>query len=190
MGGFQYSEIQGPTIWAFKPDGNGNAPWQKLVDETDQLWSRISPSFGGLTATSSNSFYSLAGAAPDPETIFQGQQVNAYPGMAVFDYQSSQWTNISSSGYKPKGFGILGQAEFIPTFGKKGTIVFIGGDAPTVPSWSYCEGSSLTDMSTVTIYDIDSGDWLQQKTAGDIPPSRYAFCMVGAGESSAGSYEL
>lgn len=190
LGGFPFFEANGSTIWAFKPDGKGHAPWEKLIGETDQLWNEISPAFGGLTAISNGSFYSLGGVDPPVNEVFAGVPTTTYPGMAVFDDQSSHWKNISSSGYESQGYGVLGQAEFIPIFGKNGTIVFVGGDAPTGPSWSYCEGSSLVDMGTVTIYDVESEKWLQQKTTGDIPRGRYAFCMVGAGETSTGSYEL
>lgn len=74
--------------------------------------------------------------------------------------------------------------------GKKGTIVFVGGDAPASAVWLYVQGFSLSNMGTLNIYDIDSGNWLQQETTGDIPHGRYAFCMIGAGENDSGSYEL
>lgn len=190
FGGSPYSNITNIlTIWAFQPDGNGNAIWQTVINETDPVWNTISWAFGALTATSNDSFYSLGGVRP-PDSFVSGAPTSPYPGMAIFDFQSSQWKNASSTGYKPQGYGILGQAEFISSFGKKGVIVFVGGNAPTDPFWPYAKGSSLADMTRVNIFDIDSGNWLQQTTTGDIPQGRYEFCMAGAGENGSGSYEL
>lgn len=190
FGGSPYSNIANiATVWAFKPDGNGNALWQTVVHETDSVWNTISWAFGALTATSNDSFYSLGGIRP-PDSLTFGAPTFAYPGMAIFDFQLNQWKNASSADYKPQGYGILGQAEFIPIFGKKGIIIFVGGNAPTIPFWPYSRGSSLADMTTVNVFDIDSDNWLQQKTTGDIPHGRYAFCMAGAGENGSGSYEL
>lgn len=192
IGGFPYSDakINGSTIWAFQPDGNGGAPWQKNTSEGDLLWSQITPTFGALTATSDDSFYSLGGSIPPSSNDFAGTPSVAQSGMAVFEFQSNTWKNLSSSGYQASGFGVMGQAEYVGMFGKKGTIVFLGGDAPTGSFYSYATGSSLVDMSVVSIYDIDSGNWLTQQTTGDIPDRRYAFCMAGAAEKDAKSYEL
>jgi hypothetical protein len=83
---------------------------------------------------------------------------------------------------------VLGEAQYIPIFGEEGVIIYLGGDKPT--SRDYVIASSVVDMSTITVYDIKSGNYYDQTTVGStIPTPRSGFCSVAVTGSNA-TYEM
>ena len=178
-GGLPYDVSYSLSIWAFKPDGQGGAEWVERYSPSSSLWTNLTSPFGSVSASGPRSFYSLGGG------VHWSYEIS---GLAVFDFQDSTWSNLSSAGYSNTGYAMLGEAQFVPLFGQDGLLVMLGGSSPTNQSWM--EYTALADMSNITVYDISAQQWHHQTASGDIPPPRTHFCMVGAQEASRGSYEL
>lgn len=97
------------------------------------------------------------------------------------------WINQTVDRYR-----VLGEAQYIPIFGDQGILVFLGGDEPTSRSlgdWNDL-GRALAAMDSITIYDIASKQWYEQKATGTIPEGRFGFCSVVVTDPSNSTYEM
>jgi len=182
FGGWPYLQETGYTIYSFQPDGHGGAVWEQSFGTSDVLWQSFVAPFGAQYASSSKAFY-IHGATE----IYIN---NSISGLAVFDFQKYDWANDSSSGYSDSGYGVLGEAQYVPISGSDGVLVFLGGSTPQNQTFQYHTGIDLSSMSNITIYDINAGQWYHQTATGDIPSPRTEFCMVGVSAADNSSYEM
>lgn len=198
-GGWPYNAGDYPAVWGFNTNDQGGVSWVSKYTAGIGKTATGSSTFnnftcpgGALYAASPTAYYSLGGymaASSDPALSGLGGYRPALSGMVIYDFQKEFWSNTTSAGYQQAGFGVEGEAVYVPIFGEKGIIVFIGGDAPTSQAWT--EGASLVPMSQITIYDIQSGKFYQQPASGsDMPIARAAFCAVGVGAANNSSYEM
>ena len=185
FGGWVYDYSQDMTMWSFPATGAKHGPWTVDSDQPQN----VSATFGSLYATSSSTFYTLGGVASNGAG--SAGTLWANPNIGILDFKSSKWTNESSAGFG-SGFAALGQAQYVPTFGTQGIIVYLGGFAPSSQAFTAnTDGATkLTDMSSVHIYDIASKNFLFQEATGSIPPGRWSFCMVGAEDSSQNTFDM
>jgi hypothetical protein len=108
--------------------------------------------------------------------------------MVELDFESSQWSNITTAGqYSSSGMSTDGAAQFVPSFGKAGILILLGGNAPLS---SFDTGKTLRPMSNITIYDPFSKLWYSQTASGDVPASRSDICIVGAQSTNSSTYEM
>jgi hypothetical protein len=147
---------------------------------------------GALFAASPMKYFALGGYInenQDPAFAFLSGDV-AVTGLVTYDFVRGVWNNASSIDYNsPYGFGVHGEAIYVPVFGQAGVLIFIGGDIPS--SQIYVQGASLRSMSEIRIYDIESGKFYQQTATGaTIPQPRLQLCAVGAGATDNSSYEM
>jgi hypothetical protein len=77
--------------------------------------------------------------------------------------------------------------HFVSSYGKAGVLVILGGDDPTSPN--SIAGSALRGMENVTVYDIHNQLWYHQAATGDVPGSKFGFCIVGA-QGDNNTYEM
>lgn len=198
-GGAPYYDNIQPAVWGFTPNDQGSVTWTTKYTAGIGQPSTGSNTFSGFTepagtlwVSSPTTYYSLGGyvtAQNDPALSGLGNYRPALSGLVTFNFQEASWRNMSSAGYQVAGFGIFGQALYIPIFGKEGILLFLGGDAPTSQAWD--QGTSLVPMSAITIYDIQSGVFYQQKAGGsNIPAPRTQFCAVGAGAADNSTWEM
>lgn len=107
--------------------------------------------------------------------------------MVELDFGSSQWSNIITAGqYSSSGMSTHGAAQFVPSFGKAGILVLLGGNAPLS---SFDTENELRPMSNITIYDPSSRLWHWQTATGDVPVSRSDMCIVGAQSTNLSTFE-
>ncbi|KAH0558554.1 hypothetical protein GP486_004787, partial [Trichoglossum hirsutum] len=185
-GGWPYYAGMDGSVWGFKPDGKGGAPWERVNPPPQASGSGLLGTFGSQFASSSDAFYSLGGV-----TLFPSQSpFLSLPGLIISDFQKNSWSNESSLAYSSNGYGVLGEAQFVPIFGKEGVVVVLGGSLPSNQTFGYEEGVDLADMSHVSLYDVSSGQWHVQTASGDIPLPRTEFCMTGAPAADGSSYEI
>ncbi len=115
-------------IWTFSPDGHGGSQWNQYPAPATKD-SSLSTIFGPSTVYTPTAFYSLGGTLVPP--VIQGLQylVNtSIQGLLSFTFSDNTWTNTSSVGFAPSGFSVLGEACFVPNFGKEGLLIFLGGE--------------------------------------------------------------
>lgn len=180
--GATYNLSQPTQLWAFEPQADGSANWELEQGGTTQTFPLTSNVRGGLSATSSTGHYNLGGFID----FAQGNDIGsvALPSMVDFNFANQSWSNQSL----PDQYYISGEAQYVPTFGQEGVILFLGGLWPSDASVATGEFGGL---DTILVYDIHSNTFYKQ-TATGAPISRYNFCSVGAGMNSSinSTYEM
>lgn len=174
-------------LWSF-PAGTQNSDW---VEDT-------SPTANGLSSTSPGPFAPAVAFSDSKFYAFGGNiiKLSALPNMTVLsglvaqDFESGRWDNVTASIPNQSPYRTQAKAAFVPNFGDQGFIVTVGGESPETEESFYEEGKFMTDMSTITLYDIASGAWYTQTATGDIPPPRSEFCAVGATSTDGSTFEM
>ena len=103
------------------------------------------------------------------------------PGLVIYDTNSQEWFNISSTGYSWSGTSYQGAAEFVPSFGPEGLLFVLGGAANSE--------TALVPFDTVSIYDHSTQKWRTQAVTGDLPHLVSNTCVVGKPGDN-GTYEV
>ncbi|KAK6389168.1 hypothetical protein LTR65_006930 [Meristemomyces frigidus] len=182
-----------PSLWQFTADGSGGGSWStaSAVDNTHQSLNQPSHAL----ATSGNGVgYALGGMVTcgtyaDPAGSC-GVVFTPVPGLVVFNMSTNSWSNISASGdsgYSTYGTAFLGSAQFAPSFGSQGVVLFVGGQ--TSDRESAAITSPKRPFSQIGIFDPSSQTFHTQTTSGDTPAYREHFCSVGA-QGDNGTYEI
>jgi hypothetical protein len=166
------------------PDGIDFGTWCEIIGPVDPVWQTLVRPELGLYAASLETGYVIGGLIQN----FAGDRSFAIPGLIAFDFASKHFTNLTTAGlYSPSGMAFAGSAQFVPSFGKAGLLVMIGGRVPSVAS---DVGGALRPMPYITIFDIHEGKWYSQTASGDDPLARKNFSMVGVMSSNSNTYEM
>ena len=183
FGGEPYAK-ESPSAWTLTPDANGSGTWSQVYSQTDSLWQSLAwPRFAS-NAASPTTGYVLGGMVRDAT---YGVDF-AVPGLTTLDFEINKWSNITTVGkYSTTGLVLYGAAQFVPAFRKAGLLIFLGGSAPITPSDLK---AALRPMSSITIYDPESGEWYSQTATGDVPSSRQDMCIAGAQSTNSTTYEM
>ncbi|KAL8824189.1 MAG: hypothetical protein Q9191_005232 [Dirinaria sp. TL-2023a] len=105
-------------------------------------------------------------------------------GLLTFDESSVNFQNDSTTGLNDFGTLAEGFLALIESVGSKGVLVAFGGfsnaaaKAMNVTDDQLLSPSLHRNLSTISIYDIDSQTWFQQTATGDVPRWRYIGCSV------------
>ncbi|PVH92999.1 hypothetical protein DM02DRAFT_733378 [Periconia macrospinosa] len=144
------------------------------------------------------------GTSSDTNKLFDDTDQTYYrpvDGMLVLDLVNpGKAKNISTSTMKENLSRVGGTLDYIPSVGKSGILVALGGQIqPTLQNGkaSSKEGK-LIDFGSVDVFDIDSylknpdsnGKWYQQKTTGEIPPPRIDYCSVSVSAPDNSSHHI
>ena len=158
-------------LWSFKPDGNGDGTWTNL-NSTDQGFLTAVRPYGALIASGGGVGYMLGGLVMNSSS---GQSWNS-SGLVTFNFTTGQLTNASVNDGLTNGIDEMGGLIFVPNFGDEGVLIRLGGDqiGKITPG-----ADDLLNLTTVSIYDVASGNWYDQTTSGNIPESRKEFCSAG-----------
>lgn len=183
------SKVPEYNLFAFTANEDGGI-WENRTNNNDSVWKSLIRTDGSSTTYRENiGAWSLGGRAnrrTDPRTYTSDNStVFALPGLQFFNYTDLSWKNYSSASFGLDGTSFYGQLQHVPTWGKYGLVVALGGGPVTT-------GSELFDMSNVSVWDQNTQNWYYQTANGntplDIPPSRSGFCVVGASASTNGTY--
>jgi Kelch motif len=184
--GLIFNGVGAPSnnLWRFDADGEGGGSWTGIATY-DSLVRPASAFFASANGVG----YILSGyvsAYSDPALVnnYNGE---AIPGLTSYDMSSNVWANDSTGWVSPNGLATAGQLVYVPTFGKAGLLVTLGGSY--FPSPGADDGSKALPFSSIAIYDIESGNWFQQTAFGQVPPWRLNFCAAGV-EGNNGTYEI
>ncbi|KAL8689147.1 MAG: hypothetical protein Q9218_005119 [Villophora microphyllina] len=165
MGG-EYTFYQGDTT----SQAPNNATVQAF-NVTSQTWSNASVSGGAynsvtrqgaVAATSSTSGLGLG-------FITGGSTEDTPSGLVTFDA-----SNPSALTWKNDTQGtphlVLGSMQYA-RYGNKGVLIAFGG-------YLNLFNATLYDMSLTYVYDVESGEWFNITTTGDVPSDRSEMCSV------------
>ncbi|KAK4137952.1 hypothetical protein BT67DRAFT_371835 [Trichocladium antarcticum] len=170
-------------LWSFTPDGSGGGTWENLNKTADALFTDGPRPYQGQVASGRDLGFFLGGFVGDGAG---GQQHHPVGNLITYDFSSGKATNSTvwdGSGLF-HGWGHSGGINYVPSFGKRGILINVGGHQDHRE-----DSDGLVDFQTVQVYDIDSQQWLEQKTSGDTPLPRKEFCIAGA-PSSERTYEI
>lgn len=178
-GGWSYYSSPDYSLWSFQPDGEGGASWHEPSGNAQEY----TPTFGSAFTANNDTFYSLGGANSNdvPTTVV---------GLATFAFDTDSWNTESSAGASQSSNSVFAEAVFMPNFGERGLIAFLGGESPRNSTYAYETGTDMVDMSNITIYDTRTQAWYHQTATGDIPPIRSEFCAVGNAPSDNATFEI
>ncbi|MCJ1463896.1 hypothetical protein MMC07_002505 [Pseudocyphellaria aurata] len=174
------------SLWSFKPDGSGSGSWNKEIGSDSSVWDTLTRPSQSMMAFGSGSAYALGGYGNSQTALAANNSQNdiAVPGLVQFNLTTKKFSNSTAGGYSFNGTAEKGAMHYVPSFGPDGLFVVMGGD----DVW-HSNYTSLTDLTTVSIYDPSSQQWFNQTTTGNIPQPRKEFCLAGI-ESNNSTYEI
>jgi hypothetical protein len=186
LNGVSYNLNTPVQLWGFKP-GDGHANWELQQTGPTQSFPLTSNVAGALTATSPTGHYSLGGYINFQQEPGQGNLIQqlALTDMVDFNFANQSWSNQTVSNQH----FVFGEAQYVPTFGQEGVVLFFGGKWPSDAILE--DSSSPGGLDTILVYDIHSNTFFKQP-ATNAPTSRFAFCSVAAGTNASAnsSYEM
>jgi hypothetical protein len=190
-GGWSYPGNFTSLFWSFTPNSSGIVDWIPAPDPSVNGLGPGSPDvFYPAFIASDTNFYALGGTMARSNDI----PYIALPGFVEYNFKYGSWSNTSSTPATLSGYMFEGGAAYASGFGKAGFLIFLGGVVPDTQIFGVVPNTqvysiSTVNMSTITLYDIDTRRWYHQITTGNIPPGRLQFCSVGS-TSTEGSFEM
>ncbi|KFZ00192.1 hypothetical protein V498_00247 [Pseudogymnoascus sp. VKM F-4517 (FW-2822)] len=161
-----------PEVWGFKPD-DGTVTWSKQYNESisPTSYPYVSNVENGLWASTDKKHYSLGGSigflSNSSDTGSRGEL--AMNQFLTYDYETQKFENRTHPAHY-----ILGEAQYVPTYGEDGVLLFFAGKTPT-------------DRN---VADDNMGDTGIILSATNAPVGRYNLCSVGASNAGNNSYEI
>jgi hypothetical protein len=187
-GGWPYEVSDFPSIlWSFDA-GTNNVDWKnETTPSTDGLSANSPGPFASANVYTDTTFYNFGGNVVPPGAL---PNMTVLSGLVTRDLVGQAWTNTTADLPDQSKYRTQARMVHAPNFGTQGFLVMVGGESPPIEASFYETGSFLTDMATITLYDIETGTWYTQTATGDIPPPRSEFCAVGAASSDGTTFEL
>lgn len=180
-GGWPYDGDDYPsTLWSFELN-SGSVDWKRGANASANASGVVSGPFAAAVAYSNETFFSFGGdvKAKNPEP-----DMTVLSGLVMQDFSSQTWSNVSFEIYAQTQYRTHARAAFAENFGEAGYLIAVGGENPVTEESVYQTGNAMADMAEITLYDVASGAWYQQKATGEIPPPRSEFCAVGVASRS------
>lgn len=187
-GGWPYATSAFPSsLWSFTA-GLTTVDWKNETSPSMDGLSADSPGpYASANAFTNTTFYNLGGNVFKPNAV---PNMTVLSGLVTRDLVAQSWVNSTAIIPDQSKYRTQARAHFVPNFGSEGFLVVVGGEAPPTESSIYETGTAMVDMSTITLYDIETAAWFTQTATGDIPPPRSEFCVVGSASSDGQYFEL
>lgn len=175
-----------PQVWGFKPDdkADGTVTWSEEYSEAlTSNYPYVSSVENGLWASTDKKHYSLGGSIG---FLFNSSDTGSRGELAMnqfltYDYATQTFENKTHPAHY-----IQGGAQYVPTYGEEGVLIFFGGKTPTDRNVA---DQNLADTGIILVYDIHNDKFYNQ-SATNAPTGRYNLCSVGAGNAGNNSYEM
>lgn len=175
-----------PQIWGFTPDAvaDGTVTWSEKYSELISTnFDYISNVEHGLYATTDKKHYSLGGSigflSNDSDVGSRGEL--AMNQFLIYDFESETFENRTHPSHY-----IQGEAQYVPTFGEEGVLIFFAGKTPEDRNVA---DDNIADTGVILVYDIHNDKFYNQ-SATNSPVGRYNLCSVGASNAQNSSYEM
>ncbi len=186
FGGWPYETADFPSqLWSFTAGSTAVGFQNETSPSTDGLASDSPAPFASAVTYTNSSFYSFGG-----NVVNSLPDVTVLSGLVTRDFAAEDWNNATVSIPDQSKYRTQARAVHVPNFGGQGFVAVVGGEAPATADSTYETGTAMVDMSTITLYDIETGSWYTQTATGDIPPPRAEFCAVGAASSDGQYFEM
>lgn len=184
-------------LWQFTADDNGGGTWSTSDPaNSDELWSLARTNAASAASCHGKGFYLGGYQGPDTDSWSTGSRL-PMPGLVTYDMETRRWDNVSAAsepnrpGFNKYGTSLYGAAACAENFGQRGLFFPIGGqlsDGLRAIN-STANGRFLTDMASLTFYDVTNDRWHTQQTSGPTPPQRDRHCVAGV-KGPNGTYEM
>ena len=167
------------TLMKFRADGQEGKEWSTVPAGVN--FSSFSRPAGGSSAFGAGRGFYLGGLRGDVNADCTDQcNTTTLSGMLTYDMVANEWKNVSADPFW-NGAVLGGRMQYIPTFGKEGVLIALGGE-PRFPTAR--DLGPKYPMSAVMIYDVATSRWFKQTATGahedQVPDQRLSFCMTGA----------
>lgn len=178
-------------LWLFNADtGTGGGTWSQVPQGDFRDFAKLKRPVGAAFTQAGHVGYALGGqvtSKTDP-SIQKEDPGYALPSIVSFDFQTNNWTNVSTAGYQGYGSGtrLNGRAEYVP-FGPNGLLLFLGGAESPVDATD--ESIAQVSWNVLWLYDPVTRKWYSQATTGKLPPQMERACSVGV-EGPNNTYEM
>lgn len=175
-----------PQVWGFKPDdkADGTVTWSEVYSESlTPSYPYVSSVENALWASTDKKHYSLGGSigylSNSSDTGSRGElSMNQF---LTYDYETQTFENKTHPAHY-----IQGEAQYVPTYGEEGVLVFFAGKTPVDRNVA---DNNLGDTGIILVYDIHNDKFYNQ-SATNAPAGRYNLCSVGASNAGNNSYEM
>ncbi|KAI4218187.1 MAG: hypothetical protein L6R36_009085 [Xanthoria steineri] len=181
-----------------------NGIWRYDLGSSD--WSRAAPSGepvqrlvkgSNIDASLSRAYYLGGTKDPYSDPAFlstRDAEPYAVQGLLTFDKFNQSFQNVSTVGMNNAGTMIFGFMTSISSIGSQGVLVAFGGITSDVgASWGGLKentDSNFLLLQDISVYDIETQRWHQQRASGDIPSGRFDGCAVAATASDGSSHSI
>ncbi|KAI1758678.1 hypothetical protein GGR53DRAFT_216217 [Hypoxylon sp. FL1150] len=168
-------------LWLFNADiGSGGGSWSQVPQGDFRDFAKLKRPVGASFTQAGHVGYAFGGqvtSKTDP-SIQKDDPGYALPSIVSFDFETNNWTNISTAGYQGYGSGtrLNGRAEYVP-FGPNGLLLFLGGAESPVDATN--ENIVQVLWNVLWLYDPVTRKWYSQATTGQLPPQMERACSVG-----------
>lgn len=148
-------------LWGYEPNNSGSVAWGLQANGSTSAYQLQTNIAGGSIAMSSKGPYILGGykISYNGDCAWAGYDSE----MVSYNFGNKSWSNQTLPRSLPAQYYILGEGQYVPTFGSQGVNVFFGGLWPSssivVPS------DPLAAMSTILVQDIASNQFFTQSAA-------------------------
>ncbi|OBT84970.1 hypothetical protein VE02_06663 [Pseudogymnoascus sp. 03VT05] len=175
-----------PQVWGFKPDDktDGTVTWTEQYSKVlTPTYPYISSVDNALWASSEKKHYSLGGSIG---FLFNASDLGSRGELSMnqfltYDYETQTFENRTHPAHY-----IQGGAQYVPTYGEEGVVLFFGGKTPVDRNVA---DNNIGDMGIILVYDIHTDKFYNQ-SASNPPVGRYNLCNVGATNAGNNSYEI
>ncbi|KFY26049.1 hypothetical protein V493_04293 [Pseudogymnoascus sp. VKM F-4281 (FW-2241)] len=168
-----------PEVWGFKPDGTvtWSIQYSRSLTPTFPYVSNVE---NALWASTDKKHFSLGGSIG---YLYSGGSRGelAMNQFLTYDYETQSFENKTHPAHY-----IQGGAEYVPTYGEEGVLIFFGGKTPTDRNVA---DRNIADMGIILVYDIHNDKFYNQ-SATNAPAGRYNLCSVGSSNAGNNSYEI
>ena len=145
-------------IWRFDTDGDGGGSWSTEIPGNPAVFdSLIRPAEGAYANSKATGFFlgGWAGGWTDPSLPYSS--TFSIPNIVSFNMDTKLWSNDSTLAFTQFGTDVGGAAEFIPSFGPNGILLFLGGAANAAVFQN--NGAGLLGFNNLTFYDPVTKEW-------------------------------
>lgn len=170
-------------LWEFKPD---IGKWVSAYISPSSIFSSLGRVTASINAYGNGLGFALGGFQTDATQSMLSTDLYDQifvPGMVIYNIESQEWYNVSTTDYTSTGFTIQGAGLFVPPFGPNGLLFVFGGQYGEANNLQYAQ------FEYAWMYEPYSKTWTSQKVTGDIPAVGNAACVVGA-QGDNGTYEI
>ncbi|OBT58193.1 hypothetical protein VE04_02010 [Pseudogymnoascus sp. 24MN13] len=175
-----------PQVWGFKPDDktDGTVTWAEQYSKAlTPTYPYISSVDNALWASSEKKHYSLGGSIG---FLFNASDTGSRGELSMnqfltYDYETQTFENRTHPAHY-----IQGGAQYVPTYGEEGVVLFFGGKTPVDRNVA---DNNIGDMGIILVYDIHADKFYNQ-SATNAPAGRFNLCNVGATNAGNNSYEI